>query len=238
LEFLVIVVGILSAFWVEEYREIRNSTADEAIYLARLEADLEGGTEAMTRGITWVDSRRADGRAVLSYLESGTSDRHPADLVIASFEVSLVPVSAQRRLGDRSTYDELLSTGNLTVLEDVEVRDALARYYLEFDRIGGRLLQIPEDYRQRSAGLLDPDLAEQLEAIDPTCRTRAGTGPDGCGIEIDEPDQQRFLQGLMADRDEAWRELTRLIQYQDRQAQDLRAFLARTSGLKRLLEGG
>jgi hypothetical protein len=120
----------------------------------------------------------------------------------------------------------------------VGVREAIGRYYLEYDRIGGRLLQIPEDYRRRSAGLLAPDLAGRLEALEPACRSRTEVADRPCDVAVESMDERRFVEGLTADRDEAWRELSRLVQYQDRQALDLREFLERTTELRRLLADG
>ncbi len=237
-EFLVIVIGILSAFWVEEFRESRSAAADEAAYLARLLTDLDGGVEAMQTGLDWSDSRRAAGRALLDYLEAGVSDLSRTELILASFDVSLVPISAARRLGDRSTYEELLATGSVAVLQEAALREALATYYMEYERVGGRLLEIPQEFRSRSAGLLSPQLANRLRARRSTnrCFFSVPQADDSCDVTVGRDEEERFFLGLAEEPEVAWRELSRLVQYQDRQVEDVRGFLARTEALRALLD--
>lgn len=111
-EFLIIVTGILAAFYVDEFRDARRAEDLEREYASRLAADLEDARENLAIGVSYARQRADAGRAVLAHL-AGDVGLAPVPLMVAAYEVNLVPVARERRLGRRTTYDDLVTTGNL-----------------------------------------------------------------------------------------------------------------------------
>jgi hypothetical protein len=227
-EFLVIVTGILAAFSVDEFREARAIRALEREYAQRIASDLDDAAQNLTAGVQSTRQRADAGRALLAHL-SGASPLSPPDLVLGAYEVGLFPIARERRLGRRTTYDELVTTGNLRSIGDAGLRQSLARHYEEYTRIGGRLEDRPPGWRTWAYGLLTPDLLEALRGVE-GCFTGLAR-PGHCLLAIPLEDQDRFVQELEADREYALRELRQVVQYQDRQVSDLIGFSEGTAAL-------
>ena len=239
-EFLIIVTGVLAALSVDEYRDAHRQAVIEREYLQRLVADLDDAQTNLARGLAWTKSRARSGRAVLDHL-AGVGHLTPTEVILASYEVNLVPASAERRLGRRTTYDELLSTGNLTTIHDSALRDALAQYYEEYSRIGARLDDAPEGWRVWVRRLLPPDVLLEVDASSNPGTTStpclATSAPEpGCGGPIPAEVQEAFTRQLRTDAAYARGELNQLVQYQDRQATDLEGFMEATATLRKRLD--
>lgn len=240
-EFLIIVTGILTALSVDEFRESRRLAATEQEYLQRLATDLDDSEQSLVAGLAWTKDRAKAGRAVLSYLSGGDDQLTPSQLILASYEVNLVPASAERRLGRRTTYDELLSTGNLVTIRATVVRDALARYYEEYSRIGARLDDAPDGWRNWVRRLLPPDVLLDVDtasssSMSPRGCSFASASDTGCAVVIPAEVELHFARQLMSDAAFATGDLNQLVQYQDRQISDLEGFLVRTTTLRELLK--
>jgi len=224
-EFFVIVAGILAAFYVDEFRDARRIAALEEEYAERLQSDLADAVQNLTTGAAWAADRADGGRSVISHL-AGEEELAPSALAAAAYGAGLVPIARERRLGRRTTFDELVSTGNLGTIQDTELRDRLARYYEEYARIGGRVEDWPADWRESVGSMLHPDVILALEA-DRVCRLESAT-PSECVLSASHLDLARFSQRLAEQHLRFAGELNRIVQYQDRQRDDLLGFLTMT----------
>lgn len=231
-EFLVIVTGILAAFSVEEFRDARDLRAIEREYAHRIAGDVDDALASLGDGMESAHARAEAGRAVLSHL-SGVRELAPNQLVVAAYEVALYPISRERRLGRRTTYDELVSSGNLRTIGDAALRQSLARYYEEYNRVGGRLEDRPPGWRVWVYGLLSPSSLGALRGAEGCF---AGSlSPVACDIMVPEADAARFVDRLATDHDFARSELNQMVHYQDRQAGDLEEFLEASQAIRREL---
>ena len=139
-EFVVIVLGILGAMGVDEYREIQNDREREQEYLSSLNLDLQSNIERLTDSGT----KSIEGLARLEYLLeelgvnlevyyfspeleeygfSRTQLSRPTwlNLGLSGFGETFIPSSV--------TYNTLLSTGDLRIISDTELRRAIPSYY-------------------------------------------------------------------------------------------------------------
>ena len=126
-EFVVIVVGVLVAFAVDDWATDRAERAEARRYIERLAVEVRNDSAVYETfflpALARSDSVLLDVRAVAMGRASV-----PRDTV--SFLVDLAATSATPLLSTiGSTYDEMLATGSLNVLEPPELRSAIVAYY-------------------------------------------------------------------------------------------------------------
>jgi len=124
-EFVVIVVGVLLALWVDELREARNNAALEVEYLRSFVTDLESDLAEFDETEAWMRRSEAAAATVLTLYEGSPPTESVADLVMAVETAGWQdwPVIT------RNTIDDLRSTGNLRLIRDPALRRAIAAYY-------------------------------------------------------------------------------------------------------------
>ena len=174
-EFLIIVLGVLAALAVDQWRQGAQERALEVEYLVRLERDLLRDSASAATTLDGTNRGRASLDRALELIDtSGVLDSVGTYVSVA--------VGAPPPLATQPTFDELLSTGSLRLIRDLETREAILAYY---ERSSYALEQI---YAVRDRGhddLVDfmwdlevpsargPATAEPLESrfLDPAFRT-------------------------------------------------------------------
>lgn len=126
-EFVVIVIGVLVAFAVDDWANGRADRMAEVDYLRALVEDIRGDSAV------WTDihiDRMARTREILEATIPIARGDLPIPNDTASF-LRAVSRSASRQFiqGSGPTYEELLATGSLRLIESVEVRSAIVDYY-------------------------------------------------------------------------------------------------------------
>lgn len=149
LDFVIVVVGILLAFQITEWNEARRDRVLERVYLERLHTDLQETLDAKERRREWDETRMAQQELVLHCLRTGeleAADREAFDTGLAffgfgsSFDIQW------------STVEELLSTGAMSLISDVELRSRILRFDSDLDRrkgIGENFMHSIYAYRQQ-----------------------------------------------------------------------------------------
>lgn len=160
-EFLLIVVGVLVALAVETALENRKDGHLRDEYLSRLRADIELDRLAIERRIDFfTDVQRFSGE-VLDWL--GTDTDIDRETLLASYYAAEVwPF-----LAVRNTYDDLQNTGNIRLLDDIDLRTRLSGYYNKANTtISG--WTPPEDYRKIIRGVIPNDVQALIRQDCPT----------------------------------------------------------------------
>ena len=142
LEFVIVVAGVLLAFQVTAWNEARSNRIAETAYIERLHAEVIDA-EAGRLGLLERVSRRVDdARAVVAVIYDG---RDPATLPDGA-------CTSVARLGifyleayALPTLDELLATGNLDIIGDDTLRQALIAYRGFADTAADRFSEIRLD---------------------------------------------------------------------------------------------
>jgi hypothetical protein len=128
-EFVVIVVGVLVALWVDQLREARVNAGLEVEYMKSLVADLDSDLAQFDQTEAWM--RRAESAAaiVLALYEETPPTKSVADLVAA------VETAGWQNWPsiNRNTLDLLRSTGNLRLIRDPALRRAISAYYASIE---------------------------------------------------------------------------------------------------------
>lgn len=155
-EFVVIVVGVLLALWVDELREARKNAELEVQYLESLVTDLEADLVQFDETEAWMRRQEAAAATVLALYEGSPPSEDVADLVAA------VETAGWQYFPSitRNTIDDLKSTGNLRLIRDPEMRRGIAAYYRTVEEISIPLADMRDriwaQYDARVANVLRP----------------------------------------------------------------------------------
>ena len=156
-EFVVIVVGVLAALAVDEWRSERNDRQIEADYLLRLQTDIQADIEVFY-GFEQVLETKA------SFLQSLLDDTIDSDFLDDTHSLMKAnDYSSYMALPDSvsTTFDELQSTGRLALIQDLAQRDALSKYYSGFTHISAILSKSDSNYRRLSSETVPGAIARE-----------------------------------------------------------------------------
>jgi hypothetical protein len=126
-ELLIIVVGVLTALALNGWNAKRQERALEEVYLRSLAADLATQVDRFDGWLTAFDARAGVAEQVWSAVTTGVSPRlTPEDLFDALLSGGTYHPP---RLYSDATYQDLISTGNLRLIRDQELRSAILDYH-------------------------------------------------------------------------------------------------------------
>ena len=212
LELLMVVAGILFAFQVDRIYEGWQDRQLEQRYLARISDDLRADTAEIASVRARTDRRLAQIQLLVRAIDDPFIVADQASEFIHAIEQVAwrsVPTITT------NTYDELVSTGRMTLLQSEDLRNGLTEYYAFLE--GQKRLGLGEDdqdmFRLETLGLLS---GGHLSAIEDPTRYPLNVSPEEA-VDIAE----EFASRLAAHR---W--LSRLTKYQvlmHRLAQDFDA---------------
>lgn len=205
-EFVLIVVGVLVALAVETALDDRKDGQLRDEYLSRLRDDIELDKLAIDRRIEFfTDVQRFSGE-VLDWL--GTDRDLDQETLLASYYAAeiwpFLPV--------RNTYDDLQNTGNIRLLDDIDLRTHLSGYYNKANTsISGWTPS--EDYRVIIRGTIPNDVQALIRQNCPTTLDfdQAPSGFPPCELPgVDYDQMTRLFAPLKTDTD-----FRRIVTYRD-----------------------
>jgi len=123
-EGVVIVISILMAFGLDAFWDRRADTESERRYLVLIDRDLGSMIDQLRESLEYEAARAEAANKAYDALSGGP--------VLGDEELSeALTLATQRRTLDapRATYTDLLSTGNLRVVRNPDLRDSLVRFY-------------------------------------------------------------------------------------------------------------
>ena len=152
IDFVIVVVGVFIGIQAANWNEARADQARARGYLERIRADLEADLANYDNRIRFWSAVSDYGRTGLAYADTGRApDRSQWDLLLAYFQASQVAEFWTRS----TTYDELKSAGELNLIPNLDLRNALARYYTES---GNPALTERPAYREHVRGVIPLDV--------------------------------------------------------------------------------
>jgi len=205
-EFVLIVVGVLVALMVEAAFESRQNADLRDEYKDRLRDDLMLDKLAIDRRLEFfTDVKRFSGET-LEWLDS---DRElDEDILLAAYYAAeiwpFLPV--------RSTYEDLQNTGNIRLLDDIDLRTGLAEYYNKANiSISGWTPS--ESYRKIIRGVIPNDVQALIRENCPTTLDldQAPSGFPPC--DLPGTDYARIMPLFAPLRDDA--EFRRILTYRN-----------------------
>ena len=163
-ELLVVVVGLLLAFQVDRWREFREDRELEVTYIDRLIHDVDDSIPDIEFAIE-LQSLRLDFVELLMdvSVEPKAANEYPVLFMCAvlqsSYTYSPTPTT--------HTFDDLRSTGNMSLILDQNVKDALYDYYgFNQSQRQFRPLQIAQEFRhfELSSGILNHEQSRYVQS--------------------------------------------------------------------------
>jgi len=125
-ELTVIIAGVLVALWIEGWRQARTDAVVEQEYLQRIEADLLADSSRFAERIVAEGRTAMSAEIAMRFAQDGWATGLDTVAVLKSYNfagfINFLRLQS-------TTWDDLVSTGNLRILRDAEVRQALGAYH-------------------------------------------------------------------------------------------------------------
>jgi hypothetical protein len=127
-ELAVIVVGVLIALFAESAWNDHNGRREGKAYLSRLSAELQKNLEYLNDDIAWTQQACHSTESALAEIRKVGAQPDPA------LTLRLVVSSATFPSPDyqRVTFDDLIGTGNLSLIESASLREDIVSVYTNF----------------------------------------------------------------------------------------------------------
>jgi hypothetical protein len=182
-EFVVIVVGVLVALWVDNWNQDRENVALEREYLLRLERDIRADSLMHAFLLTSLDEKAA----ALELITEAVARTAPFPSDPRPFLQALGKDGNNFGWGfpllQSVTFEDLTDTGNLGLLRDAEMRDSIIGYYQN----GNHRLNRMSARRTGYLGLLYQILPPEVFAAFPQTDPRAPGSLARMEAEVPEP---------------------------------------------------
>jgi hypothetical protein len=131
IEFVLLVVGVFLGIQAANWNEARHEQAMEAEYLVRLDRDFQAIDTRLQGNVSrWEHTARAAARVLAdldAYQRKGAWPRPKAEILLDLEDMHESRIPAPRA----AAYVELLATGQLGLVRDTRLRDALLDYYTQ-----------------------------------------------------------------------------------------------------------
>jgi hypothetical protein len=176
-ELLVVFVGVVLAFAVDNYREARNERSVGEQYLSAFRLDLLADLKMLEQQQKHRQDQLKNARTCLEFFEGRPAD--PARF----FEVYWPMLRELRTIPNRGTMDEVLSSGNLRLIGDAKIKAGLVGLYATYAEIALLEEHMARDFDQY---LYDPTFSSVPIRI---------SGPWD-----DTPASRQALETLLGDR--------------------------------------
>lgn len=183
-EFFVILIGVLGALAADQWAQDRENQVLEAEYLERLRADA-GYDRDEIQFVLAVS--RAGLAAVDSLLDPTFSERATDDALLSA---ALLAATGRQVDLSRGTWEELVASGRIALLEEPEVRLALADYarfvgeiagyweYTDNDLWAWVMRRVPHDVQDAWGTVCNAgDAAGRYSTSQPTSTCNLGSAP-------------------------------------------------------------
>ena len=142
-EILLVVIGILIALQVNNYREGQQTKARETAFLHGLRSDLLLNFDELERSIDQYSRATRSAEVMISYFE-GAPITNTDSLNFHTMEVLYwAPF-----IRNNSTLREMISSGSLGILSDDSLKNELLRMELSYDKIDGDQEHLRYDYQE------------------------------------------------------------------------------------------
>jgi hypothetical protein len=199
-EFVVIVVGVLVALGVDEWRTAAQQRTAEARYIQRLIEDLDSDSALMAEAVTVGQDKVTSLDAVAESLRDPTRVRRTPSSVLPNLLYSYARPPLQT-----TTFEELLSTGTLSLIRSDSIRFQIADHYRRvvhdserLDERRTRLAWTVNDLFPVRAG--EPSAVDQAFLSAPNVADRLARllGAEYQGLIYEERDYGRNIQSISA----------------------------------------
>jgi len=169
LDFLIVVTGVFLGIEAANWNQARQDRQEERRYYGQLLVDLRSDLETLSFAERRADKFDEDAQLVIDRLSGKAPPQaSPGRMATAIHHAGWIYIP----YASRGTYNELVSTGNLRLLRNSQLKSEIANYYGTFDRVrqwDGLLRDQQSDYWAETAGVLPrPVLRAATRETEPT----------------------------------------------------------------------
>jgi hypothetical protein len=130
LDFFIVVIGVFVGIEVANLNQARQDRQEERRYYGQLLVDLRSDLDAFSVAERRADLYDAAAQQVIDRLGGKDSPKvSPGQMAMAIHKAGWVYIPYV----SRGTYNELVSTGNLGLLRNADLKSEIANYYASFD---------------------------------------------------------------------------------------------------------
>jgi len=197
IDFLIVVAGVFVGTQVSNWNANRHEQQRAQGYLMRIRANIESDRQGMDEALAyWAEVIRY-GEAAIAYADEGRLEGGSRwRTVLAFYQASqLLPFRM-----DDTTYQELKSAGDLGLIRDAELRNALAAYYVTGPLPGSpHLMQHTPEYRNLVRGYTPVSVSDYIWK---QCVRAAGSQEEtfdaDCASPVSDAEAQAILDRYLA----------------------------------------
>ena len=195
IDFVIVVVGVFIGIQVSNWNQARAERAMAHSYLERIAVDLDADLTNYADRLDFWSKVAAYGRTGADYADGGAAHANSQwDLLLAYFQASQV---AEFVTTD-ATYDELKSAGELRLISDLDLRNALANYYTN---AGNPAMTERPAYRIHVRGVIPLDVQLYIWTNCYRSNTRAEQDFVECASPISEAQARAIVNRIRGDDD-------------------------------------
>lgn len=195
-EFVLLVCGVFFGIQAANWNERRAEDIKARAYMTRIHANLETDLQAIQRRVVFWGRVIDEGKGAIHYAETGELvDGSAWKTVLAFYQASQL---WQWTAAD-TTYQEMRSGGELGLIRDDRLREALSQYYLESGSAVAYLFYLQPEYRKIVRGLTPSIVADHIWA---KCWHQPSLNEQrllDCESPVSEAEAQAVLAGYLED---------------------------------------
>ncbi len=134
-EIALVVIGILIALSINNWNDQKKNAESELLYYSRILDDFELDKQLIDELVDKANNRISTSKEVLLDLHSGTKDKN---YLLNKF---LVAIRSDAYVPRNVTFKDLISSGNLKLLNDIRIKNSLIQFYSDLENIQSQLNQ-------------------------------------------------------------------------------------------------
>lgn len=159
-EIILVVIGILIALSINNWNDQKKNTASEFLYYNRILEDFALDKKLIEQLAEKADERISVSKALLLDLDSGTKDKN---YLLNKF---LTAIRGDVYVPRNVTYKDLISSGNLKLLNDVSIKNSLIQYYSELENIQYQLTQNRDEKTKNIFEMINSSIGFGMQEFD------------------------------------------------------------------------
>jgi Family of unknown function (DUF6090) len=148
-EIILVVIGILIALSINNWNEQNKNTELELTYYSRILDDFNLDKKLIEELVEKANKRIIVSKEILLELDSGKKDKN---FLLNKF---LVALRSDAYVPRNVTFKDLISSGNLKLLNDVTIKNSLIQYYSELENKQSQLKHSRDEKTKESYELVN-----------------------------------------------------------------------------------
>tara|TARA_R110002073_G_scaffold108336_3_gene243417 strand:+ start:85549 stop:86352 length:804 start_codon:yes stop_codon:yes gene_type:complete len=209
-EIALVMIGILLALQVNNWNQSRLNHNLEETYFLRLIEDLQEDKAIMQATLNYSNQVMEHAKKAVLFLEEDfETNKDYVNILINLYQASQIQYPA----AVKSTYQELLSSGHINIIQDINLRTSLIRYY-EYNWTNSSILDLPSLYRgnlrSKMPDLIQNKIREECDDVYIKIRdTYEVSLPKKCSIDL--PLEKAYQTAIALQKDQSLKKDLRVL---------------------------